>query len=216
MKKIWLIRHGQSKSNAGLRTANTIDNPLTDKGIEQAQCIVKAFDQIPSLIVTSPYLRSKQTAQPTLNHFVNVREEEWSVHEFTPLASIHYAGTPAIARRRRKTMYWEQGDPFYVDGEGAESFAAVLSRIQDFMERIKKQQETFTAVFTHGTFMRIMLWSILARVMEIDPPLMNNCYRFKRSFKVPNGAILQLSIDEKSNVLFSPIITDHLPAELAD
>src|SRR4051812_43055625 len=63
MTEIWLIRHGESESNAGLPTSDTAKIALTPRGFAQAECIVAAFTRPPSLIVTSPYLRAIQSAQ---------------------------------------------------------------------------------------------------------------------------------------------------------
>ena len=66
MVSIWLIRHGESEANAGLPTSDVALIELTEKGHQQAQKVASAFTQAPSLIVTSPYIRTKQTAQPTI------------------------------------------------------------------------------------------------------------------------------------------------------
>ena len=83
MLTVWFIRHGESEGNVGLATSESAMIRLTARGIEQAELIALAFIEPPTLIVTSPYLRAKQTAQLTLLRFPDARREEWPVHEFT-------------------------------------------------------------------------------------------------------------------------------------
>src|SRR6266568_4822313 len=132
MLTVWFIRHSESEGNVGLATSETAMIKLTARGIEQAERIALAFVEAPSLIVTSPYLRAKQTAQPTLLRFPDARHEEWPVHEFTFLSSLRYRNTTVVDRRPWAAAFWERCDPFYVDGEGAESFANLMNRIQQF------------------------------------------------------------------------------------
>jgi len=66
---IWIIRHGQSQSNAGLATMGPHENALSELGDRQSRCIPTAVKQTPDLIVTSPYLRTQLTAQPLIEQF---------------------------------------------------------------------------------------------------------------------------------------------------
>src|SRR5689334_15812065 len=122
MQEIWLIRHGESESNAGLPTSDTSRIALTPRGLAQAECVAAAFTRAPSLIVVSPYLRAKQSAQPTIARFPQARVEEWQVHEYTYLSLVSRHNTTPHGRRPLIDAYWERCDPQFVDGEGAESF----------------------------------------------------------------------------------------------
>lgn len=55
MKKIWLIRHGESIANAGEPTQDHAAIPLSEKGLQQAQELALAIPSAPDLIVTSPF-----------------------------------------------------------------------------------------------------------------------------------------------------------------
>ena len=67
MTIVFLIRHGESQSNAGLPTTSPNNVALTPQGRQQARHVADFLKFYPSLdlIVTSPYLRAKQTAEPT-------------------------------------------------------------------------------------------------------------------------------------------------------
>jgi probable phosphoglycerate mutase len=130
LKEFWLIRHGESESNAGLPTSDTAKIVLTPRGIAQAEYIAAAFTRAPSLIVTSPYLRAQQSAQPTIGRFPQARQEEWPVHEYTYLSLANRHNTTLHGRKPQIDAYWERCDPQYLDGDGAESFCARVERAQ--------------------------------------------------------------------------------------
>ncbi|HYM00677.1 MAG TPA: phosphoglycerate mutase family protein [Blastocatellia bacterium] len=86
MPTIWLIRHGESESNAGVATADPETINLTHRGMAQSKRIATAFNQAPALIVTSSFIRTKQPAAATLEQFPRVPCEEWAVQEVTYLS----------------------------------------------------------------------------------------------------------------------------------
>jgi 2,3-bisphosphoglycerate-dependent phosphoglycerate mutase len=130
----WLIRHAESEANFGLATAQPAETPLTERGWEQARRLAAWLDEPPSLIVTSPYVRTKQTAQPARERFPEVPHEEWPVQEFTYLSGLHGRLTTAAERRPLVEAYWLRADPHHVDSPGSESFAGVLRRAHDTID----------------------------------------------------------------------------------
>lgn len=211
MVNVWFIRHGESEANAGLPTTNPATTPLTERGHRQARQIALAFSQAPSLIVTSPYRRTQQTAQPTRERFPHADHLEWQVQEFTYLAPNRYENTTVDQRRPLSDAYWQQGDPLHVDGVGAESFADLMQRVQTVQEKLHQLEvePKFVVVFSHGRFMRAVLWAILTRSVDVNPKRMRQFYGFIGSFSVPNGSILKLHV-HSSEIWFSGIHTSHL------
>jgi hypothetical protein len=98
MIRVFLIRHGESESNAGFPSDDPESIPLTTLGHRQAEQIARVFSELPALIVTSPYLRARQTAQPTISRFPSVLCLEWPIQEFTYLGDLH--GHPTTAQDR--------------------------------------------------------------------------------------------------------------------
>src|SRR4051812_21278941 len=102
MSIVFLVRHGESQSNAGAPTTDPKNVTLTPQGREQARQIANFLRLYPSieLIVTSPYLRTKQTADltTTMPLFRSVAQEEWDVQEFTYLSSMHQEQSTAEER----------------------------------------------------------------------------------------------------------------------
>jgi broad specificity phosphatase PhoE len=211
LPEIWLIRHGESESNAGLPTSDTAKIALTPTGIAQAKHVVAAFTRPPAVIVTSPYLRAIQSAQPTIERFPQARLEEWPVHEYTYLSLASRHNTTLHERRPQIDAYWERCDPQYVDGDGAESFAALVVRAKRVMERIKCLDDDFVAIFSHGLFIRTLLWVQLAGPVEIDAALMQRYRRFISGFSAPNGSIMKIYVNNMKELFFGTFMTAHLP-----
>jgi probable phosphoglycerate mutase len=215
MLTIWFIRHAESESNAGLPTSDPATIALTARGYEQAEYIAASFRETPTLIVTSPYIRTKQTAQPTIRRFADVPQEEWPIQEFTYLSLEHRLHTTPNERKPLLEAYWERCDPCYSDGAGAESFADLIDRVQHTLERINRLEQGFVAVFSHGLFARAVLWSLLAGPDELTPIRMRRFRMFATSLKMPNASILRMRFnDTKDDVWFSTFGTAHLPAHL--
>ena len=80
-KKIWFIRHGESLANADVNfksddfSAGSVS--LSEKGMKQAEELLKHFSDAPDLLITSPYVRTKETAKPLLNKYSHIPQEEW-------------------------------------------------------------------------------------------------------------------------------------------
>ena len=209
MLTAWFIRHGESESNAGLPTAESAPTPLTPKGVEQAERVALVFQEPPKLVVVSHYLRSKQSAEPTLRRFPQVPRAVWPVQEFT------YLDRPVgqlLTSQQRKPLveaFWHRCDPNLRDGGRAESFADLMARIQEVLRLLREQGDGFVAVFSHGLFMRTLHWCLLTGSFEVSHERMKRLYHLRASFAVPNTAIMKLHM-QGEDVWMSPLITTHL------
>ena len=126
------IRHGQSTGNTGVPCHDLATIELTELGQEQAREVAASWTQAPALIVTSPYIRTRQTAAPTLARFPGV-----------PVRMPHLE------------RYWSAADPDYCDGEGAESFATLLRRGEAALARLAAMPaDSLVYVFGHGQFIQ--------------------------------------------------------------
>src|SRR5262245_19114758 len=214
-KNVWLIRHAESAGNAGLTTSRPDTIPLTGKGVEQALRLADSFTQPPTLIITSPFIRTQQSARPTIERFQAARREQWQVQEFTYLAPARYQDTTDADRRPFVEVYWSKCDPHYIDGEGAETFADFIQRVQRAIDELWSCQSEFVAFFGHGLFLRAMIWRMLFGARPINASTMSSFRHFLDATTMPNTAIMKVDLLAKlQEARISNIITDHLPPEL--
>lgn len=196
MPVIWLIRHGESKSNAGLPTMRPENVALTDLGIDQAKCIAHylAFQVPPALIVTSSYQRTKQTAVATELCFPLVPKEVWPVHEFTYLSEEEFRGPSSVEDRKPlKDMYWEMCDPTFIDGPGSESFEVFIERVRSVMKRFEYLPDDHpVAIFSHEQFICAIYWLLEHHPHSTTSESMRDFRDFLTNHSIPNAGLLCL------------------------
>ena len=212
--RMFLIRHGESESNAGLPSADPGSAPLTPVGHRQARQIARILADVPALIVTSPYLRSRQTAQPTISRFPQAACQEWPVQEFTYLGDLHGRTSTAAERQPHARAYWDQADPHHAS-PGAESFTGLLRRTADFLDRLSAQRPGPVMVFTHGLFMRAVAWSLLTGITTPGQEQMRSFRRFANHYLIPNAGVIELRQAGHDLPSLLGGSTIHLPAALA-
>ena len=186
MKRIRLIRHGESAANAGQASLDHATIPLTPKGMEQASLVAESFTQAPDLIVASPFSRAQATAMQTVAAFPSVPFEIWPIHEFTYLEPARCINTTVAQRRAWVEAYWAKADPVFIDGEGAESFLEFISRAQSFLDRLAEHPGHHLAVFSHGQFMNAVAWLIERSPQTMDGKAMAEWLEYEITNHVPN------------------------------
>lgn len=157
MSSCLIIRHAESEANGGYPTSNPKSIGLTEKGKEQARALADKIIIKPDLVITTPYLRTQQTANPLLEKYPVVKCVEWPLHEFTYLSPVVCKNTTSEARQPMVQEYWKQCKPDLIHGEGAESFNQFTSRVIDNINRLKELNDQFVLVFTHGQVIRYMI-----------------------------------------------------------
>src|SRR5579872_1610726 len=196
MHRFFLIRHGQSQANAGLATIAPKDVELTSEGYEQARKIAVFLREYTALnlIVTSRYLRTKQTAYQTRCEFRLIPHKEWKVEEFTYLSPEYFGNSTIYERRPLVDAYWDQHEPSFKDGYGSESFNDFMGRVQGVTRKLKKaasKGETI-AVFSHEQFISAVLWSLNDEPARDDPEAMRAFRNYFNSHRIPNGSIVEV------------------------
>jgi broad specificity phosphatase PhoE len=157
-ERLWLVRHGQSQGNVARERADEaghheiaidvrdVDVPLSKLGHQQARAAGRWFaslpeDQRPEVILTSPYIRAKQTAKaiceagaiargpqkPIVDE--RLREREFGIFDRLTTAGIR-ARFPEEAQHR--TMLGK----FYHRPPGGESWADVILRLRSMLNTI--------------------------------------------------------------------------------
>ncbi len=63
--RLFLVRHGESAANAEMRYLGTRDEPLTERGLQQAALLTSSFEGLPiTAVVSSTLRRALDTATP--------------------------------------------------------------------------------------------------------------------------------------------------------
>ncbi len=191
VREVWFIRHGESLANAGVRTKEAPTYPLTDLGFAQAEKYAAALEVTPDLVITSPYVRARQTAEPTRRRHPHIACEEWPVQEVQYLDPALCVDTTQDERRELSHAYWRESDPHFAAPD-AESFVAFITRARHAVDRLSRRHERRIFIFSHGQFMSAVAWLILSRPAAIDSAAMRRFYQFLHSYAVPNCSVLPL------------------------
>jgi probable phosphoglycerate mutase len=200
MRTIWLIRHGESGSNAGAITDHPTTVRLTEAGVRQAEQIAASFNTAPDLIVVTPYQRTVETAAATRRRFPHAPVAEWPIHEFTFMPPARYRGTTIADRRPGVLAFWERCEAHHCEGEGAESFDSFMQRVRKFLARLRATRENFIAVFAHGYVIKAVLWENLYHGDRNSEGFMRGFRALHRNLPVSNGTILPLRADNAGNL----------------
>jgi broad specificity phosphatase PhoE len=188
-REVWFIRHSESVANAGARTREAPTYPLSELGFRQAEQLAAALHAEPDLIVASPYVRARQTAEPAIRRFPNARVEEWAVQEVQYLDPALCVDTTQEERRAHSDAYWQRCDPHHA-APGAESFVEFATRVSEAIEKAARREEQRIFVFCHGQVMQAIAWLLVSRPMVIDSAAMRRFYNFMHGITVPNCSIL--------------------------
>lgn len=178
---IWFVRHAESEANAGKATSDPAQISLTSQGREQAKEVANKIDFTPDLIVHSAYVRTYETAKPTIDKNPNSNVEQWNVQEMTYLAPERCQNMTFEGRKPMVEAFWTRNDPDYVDGVGAESFNQFLGRVDDLLAKLSLiSEDKNIVIFTHEMFLR----ALVMKTQHMDLTMQsfkNSSIRFKNT-----------------------------------
>lgn len=199
MKQIYLVRHGQSTSNAGGDAQPNAQIELTELGHQQvaevADWLEKRLEDKVDGVHFSRFIRTQQTAQPYIDKVgiePNVIE---GLQEFDYLSFKKTDGTDFATRPQMADEYWLRQDPRLADGEDAESYHDFCERVAGVLEHFKTLPDGNHVVFTHGLWMSMLIWQILGQ------PCVNNSHlqkfrQFELSIRPRNCEVFLLTLCE--------------------
>lgn len=161
MKRIYLVRHGESQANLE-RRHGTAETPLTELGHQQASFIAERVSKLPvQKIISSTMIRARQTAeiisekikQPIVRSdlFVETRGP-------TGCEGTLYDDPKTLEAFR--TLGLNYGQPSF-ELDGAEVFQDHTKRAQDALSFLAQQEEDHIVVVTHSLFLRVMVAHVL-------------------------------------------------------
>ncbi len=226
-ERIWVVRHGQSAGNVARdhAEANNItlielehrdaDVPLSSLGQRQSQALGAwaeglAEHQRPQVVLASPYVRARQTAQAVADALggdhrlvidERLREKEFGVLDRYTSSGI-VATFPELAAQRRLV------GKFYFRPPGGESWCDVILRLRGVVGDLQRNHAG-------------------ARVMIVAHQVIVNCMRYllegmdeqtildiDRQGDVPNCGVTEYHVVEDGRLALAR--ANFIPPELAD
>lgn len=204
MDELWIIRHAESKGNAGQVTSGQDSNSLTPRGRAQAAALADCIERMPDDVEATTYFRTQQTAAPTLARF-GIREYRVSsrFREMTYLNPLTWNGTTQEQRKAAAKQFWDRCDPDYVDGDGADSFNRIATNTRQGLVALHRKKGKYGQLYSHGLIMSLI--DLMIREPELEGVALMRAFRQARDGNlnaVPNCAVLQL---KKQNGFFAHI-----------
>ena len=193
--RLWLVRHGQSQGNVARDAAQEaghsvialdlrdVDVPLSDLGHRQAEATGRWFaalpeDQRPEILLSSPYVRARQTAEAicaagglaggaratVLDE--RLREREFGVFDGLTTRGIRERYPDEAAHRAKMGK-------FYHRPPGGESWADVILRLRSALNSMSLQYEGKRVMIACHQVVVLCLRYILeelteAQILDID------------------------------------------------
>lgn len=151
--KIYTIRHGETDWNKSNQVQGFTDNPLNEKGLQQAEETGENLKDIPfTRIYCSPQVRARQTAaavlkklkcKPEVHLSDAIKEQNFGIWEGVPRDSPEY--------QKEKSMYFKRF-------EQGESILDVAARVYPFLEQIicESKPEDIILISAHGGVSRMV------------------------------------------------------------
>lgn len=164
MKTVYMVRHGESNTNARTTDICTPDSEveLTERGKEQSKFIAERAKHLPiEVIIASPYRRTKDTAAMiTAVMDVPIEYNELFVERKVPDALVgkpfHSPETEGIYRRWIDAFYDPDARP-----DDGEHFSQLHARAMEALDLLEKRPEQYILVVSHGMFLRAVMASIM-------------------------------------------------------
>jgi len=202
MKKIYLIRHGQTEYNKNhIIQGGTIDSSLNQTGQLQGQAFFDYYQGTPfDIVYTSALVRTKETVQS----FLDLGIPHKSLAALNELSFGIYDGQKVIGDQSNEfsqiIKQWDQGET-HLKHEGGQSPEDVAKQQQTFISQVKEDNFETALVCMHGRAMRILLSQLLKQ------PLAE-----MHNFKHHNTCLYLLNYDGNSFSLEKENDLQHLEA----
>ncbi len=197
MKKVYIIRHGESKENVD-KIFSAGKSPLTDQGVKQAEKLAERFENIKlDSIFTSHYKRAEQTAQIV----AKIKSMSYKVLDFThehAYLGDEYAGkhkNDAELKKIKEAVIESWLKDETSDKLSNESYSELMSRVDKFIAFINTRTEADILLVTHTMF----IYALLARVYFKDKLTPSIVYMLREHSKLTNTGISIFLIDNNAN-----------------
>lgn len=162
---VYFVRHGSTRENEHRRHQSP-STPLSLLGIDQARTVAEDLRSVnPDLILTSPYIRAKETAgiiSRTLEVPVKVEMNLREVMRPSVLYGKHHYNLDTLVYMLLSFLKRNDPDYKYFDGE---NFSELLNRIDEFITTIEGYSEKHDSliVVSHTVLINMILLRLCHR-----------------------------------------------------
>ena len=210
-QRIWVVRHGQSAGNVARDAAEAarhawidiatrdVDTPLSELGRRQAEALGAWFGALPasgkpSAILSSPYVRSMQTAEilrersgaaSAIERIVadeRLREKEFGILDRMTTHGIRLT-YPALSEQRQHV------GKFYFRPPGGESWCDVILRLRSVLDTLTRDYATRSVLIVAHQVIVNGFRYLLERLTEAE------ILAIDRAADVPNGGVTLYEFD---------------------
>lgn len=147
MKKIYLIRHGETEWTLSGQHTGSTDIPLTEKGIKQAESLAKRLKGHHfKAVLSSPRQRALHTCE--------IAGLAQNVHVDPKLAEWNYGSYEGLTSKQIH-VHDPKWNIFHNGGPGGESVLDIQKRCDAVLKEIASIAGD-VAIFSHGHFLRAL------------------------------------------------------------
>lgn len=196
-KTIYLTRHGSTRFNEDDLLQGRMDNPLSPKGIEEAEKLAERLRRTRiGAIYHSTLIRTRQTAD-IINRYHDTQLRV--VPQFVEIDLGDWEGQlyhQVMQEYRQLYLSWLTDTQ--VEIPGGESFAQVFERVSPAARDLLKSREEVILVVAHATVNR----AILAGLVGLDASGV-------RCFRVRNCSLSRFFVYNHGDLLKTRVIVDY-------
>jgi len=196
MKKVYLVRHGQSEGNAGL-IRQGVHTSLTKKGREQAEFLAKRCKSLDiQYFVASSMQRALETSEIISNSIkIEAHSSDLFVERRRPKEQIGNPKSDKGSLEIEKIILENFGNENFRFSD-EENFFDLKNRARKALEFLELRAEQNILVVTHGFFLRVLA----AYVIFGEKLTSDECIRIIKTFPMENTGITVFSQgrDEKN------------------
>jgi probable phosphoglycerate mutase len=185
MKKIYLVRHGQTNANVTQTYQGPLE-PLSEAGEQQAYRLAERLQNLDfEKIIASDYVRTCQTSEP-IRQLVAVPFEtsELLREEKTPTSWLGTTEKDERGQQFDEDMIEKANDSDW-RVEDAENPQDIYVRVQKSLELLKNDPAETILVVSHGNFLKQLLGYVLLDGAGTPKEVAS----FKRTVKTTNTGI---------------------------
>lgn len=158
---LYFVRHGETKQNKEKCYYGSLDVPLIDKGIAQAEALGKWLEDVEfDKVYISEAKRTEKTAAILLKneHYPLIKDSRINETDFGIFEGKSYSELQELYPEQWKDWCYNWKE--FIPPEG-ESYIQVYDRVKSFMEDLLKLNEENVLIVTHGGVIRSIYCYIL-------------------------------------------------------